>query len=562
MQINWTIFKGMSKSKEDFRRALLRVFLVRTDMVEQPPLDDMYPVFNQAEYADYVLHPSAEAYADTLPMNIVSVENGTIKIDIPQSVMAQLPVGVYSLKAVWFKNKQFLHDATHVGVADKSYSIVQNKFAITDVLAEATNPEIDNPVLNVQSGIATYGYNGLDSYEEAVLNGETLLSRGLWIANLSEMNSRFNEIQLEWDNDDEEEPGLKQQIEAEITDVEERMDNVEERADDDHARAESDHQTATGDHETASDDHETASSDHTLAEADHDTSVQSTAIQYAEGDDDTTAPVIGWQNTVPTVEGGKYLWSRTTFTYGDGSTRVVYGVSLMPTVTVTENSTDGGVDINLSGAPLPNGNVAKQSEFASLRDYVAAGNASVTASVNKTIQETGSATAITVSGSVSGMPAGISPTKMQIHDGTSVIKEQTGVTSISASNVAISATTTYAVKAWFGSAVKTKSVTSSVVSPSFIGAGMAYSDVTSGTHRLLTSVAGTYSVTTTTNGQKIFFVYPASIGNITGAKFNGFDFPFTSDSPQTKTVGGVSYKVYESANTYPSGTVLNIVVTA
>lgn len=479
LQINWTIFKGMSKSKEDFRRALLRVFLVRTDMVEQPPLDDMYPVFNEAEYADYVLHPSAETYADTLPMNIVSVENGTIKIEIPQSVMAQLPVGVYSLKAVWFKNKQLLHDATHVGVADKSYSIVQNKFAITDVLAEATNPEIDDPVLNVQSGIATYGYNGLDSYEEAVLNGETLLSRGLWIANLSEMNSRFNEIQLEWDNDDEEEPGLKQQVEAKITDVEARMVSVENQWDDvkdevdekmgewseaesqresnettrisnettrqtnettrqgnetarqsneatrlsqesgrvsaestrasnettrisnesarqsqestrqsnettrqnqesereiqaarDHSQASSDHSTAVSDHTTAQSDHTTAASDHTTAQSDHDSAVQSTAIQYAEGDDDTTAPTAGWQDTVPEVEAGKYLWSRTTFTYGDGTTKVVYGVSLMPTVTVTENSTNGGVDINLNGSALPNGNVAKQSDVSQLSQKV------------------------------------------------------------------------------------------------------------------------------------------------------------------------------------------------
>lgn len=493
LQINWTIFKGMSKSKEDFRRALLRVFLVRTDMVEQPPLDDMYPVFNQAEYADYVLHPSAEAYADTLPMNIVSVENGTIKIDIPQSVMAQLPVGVYSLKAVWFKNKQLLHDATNVGVADKSYSIVQNKFAITDVLAEATNPEIDDPVLNVQSGIATYGYNGLDSYEEAVLNGETLLSRGLWIANLSEMNSRFNEIQLEWDNEDEEEPGLKQQVEAEIdkaedkiTDVEERMTSVEiqwgevedeaeakisdvetrmgniendwstlegnitteeqqwqlaestrqtqesdrqtqeaervtaeaarvthensrissedtraskesqrqsnestrqsqestrqsnestrqsqetareTQASADHTQATTDHATAAADHTTAQSDHTTAQADHTTATTDHNKQVQSTTIEYAEGEDNTTAPVSGWQESIPSVDAGNYLWTRTTFTYADNTTKVAYGVSLVPTVTVTENTTNGGVDINLNGSALPNGNVAKQSDLSQL----------------------------------------------------------------------------------------------------------------------------------------------------------------------------------------------------
>ena len=497
LQINWTIFKGMSKSKEDFRRALLRVFLVRTDMVEQPPLDDMYPVFNQAEYADYVLHPSAEAYADTLPMNIVSVENGTIKIDIPQAVMAQLPVGVYSLKAVWFKNKQFLHDATHVGVADKSYSIVQNKFALTNIQAEATNPEIDNPVLNVQSGIATYGYNGLDSYEEAVLNGETLLSRGLWIANLSEMNSRFDEIQLEWDNEDEEEPGLKQQVEAEIdkaedkitdvearmtsveiqwgeveneaeakiSDVETRMGNIEDdwstlegnitteeqqwqlaestrqtqestrqtqeagrvtaeaarvthensrissedtraskesqrqsnestrqsqestrqsnestrqsqetaretQASADHTQATTDHATAAADHTTAQSDHTTAQADHTTATTDHNKQVQSTTIEYAEGEDNTTAPASGWQESIPSVDAGNYLWTRTTFTYADNTTKVAYGVSLVPTVTVTENSTNGGVDINLNGQALENGNVAKQSDVSQLNQKI------------------------------------------------------------------------------------------------------------------------------------------------------------------------------------------------
>src|SRR5690606_39071397 len=49
-----------------------------------------------------------------------------------------------------------------------------------------------------------------------------------------------------------------------------------------------------------------------------------TVISYARSTSGDTAPTSGWQSTVPAVIKGQYLWTRTVWTYSDGSTETGY----------------------------------------------------------------------------------------------------------------------------------------------------------------------------------------------------------------------------------------------
>ena len=124
------------------------------------------------------------------------------------------------------------------------------------------------------------------------------------------------------------------------------------RAESDHSTAASDHSTAASDHSTAASDHTQAGTDHTRAESDHSTAasdhtravndhnaaIVGMAIQYAEGESATTAPESGWQDSIPSVEGGHFLWTRNTITLGSGSHMVYYNVSMIPVVTFTQQT--------------------------------------------------------------------------------------------------------------------------------------------------------------------------------------------------------------------------------
>ncbi|WP_302372877.1 phage tail spike protein [Enterococcus asini] len=55
--------------------------------------------------------------------------------------------------------------------------------------------------------------------------------------------------------------------------------------------------------------------------------VISTAITYAQSTSGTTAPTSGWTTSVPTLTKGRYLWTRTIWTYTDNSTETGYTVS-------------------------------------------------------------------------------------------------------------------------------------------------------------------------------------------------------------------------------------------
>lgn len=57
--------------------------------------------------------------------------------------------------------------------------------------------------------------------------------------------------------------------------------------------------------------------------------LRSTAVTYAASTSGTTSPSTGWQEQVPTVAPNNYLWTRTVWTYTDGTSETGYSVAKM-----------------------------------------------------------------------------------------------------------------------------------------------------------------------------------------------------------------------------------------
>lgn len=56
--------------------------------------------------------------------------------------------------------------------------------------------------------------------------------------------------------------------------------------------------------------------------------VKSTATTYVSSTSGTVTPTSGWSSSIPSVEPGSYLWSKTVVTYSDGKTTTTYTVAL------------------------------------------------------------------------------------------------------------------------------------------------------------------------------------------------------------------------------------------
>lgn len=55
--------------------------------------------------------------------------------------------------------------------------------------------------------------------------------------------------------------------------------------------------------------------------------IKSTTINFASSTSGTAAPSSGWSTSIPTVEAGKFLWTRTVLTFTDNSTNTSYTVA-------------------------------------------------------------------------------------------------------------------------------------------------------------------------------------------------------------------------------------------
>ena len=55
--------------------------------------------------------------------------------------------------------------------------------------------------------------------------------------------------------------------------------------------------------------------------------IKTTTITYAISTDGTTAPTTGWTSSVPAVPAGQFLWTRTIWSYTDGTNETGYSVA-------------------------------------------------------------------------------------------------------------------------------------------------------------------------------------------------------------------------------------------
>ncbi len=57
--------------------------------------------------------------------------------------------------------------------------------------------------------------------------------------------------------------------------------------------------------------------------------IKTTTITYASSTSGTTKPTSGWTSTIPSVPAGQYLWTKTVWTYTDGTSETGYSVAKM-----------------------------------------------------------------------------------------------------------------------------------------------------------------------------------------------------------------------------------------
>lgn len=88
--------------------------------------------------------------------------------------------------------------------------------------------------------------------------------------------------------------------------------------------------------------------------------VKSTSVTYQVGTSGTTKPTGTWSETVPSVENGQYLWTKTVVVYSDNKSTEAYSVSYKGTngtngTSVKINSTSVTYQVSTSGTTKPTG---------------------------------------------------------------------------------------------------------------------------------------------------------------------------------------------------------------
>ena len=88
--------------------------------------------------------------------------------------------------------------------------------------------------------------------------------------------------------------------------------------------------------------------------------ITSKSVTYQTSTSGTTAPTGTWQTTVPTVNNGQYLWTKTTVQYSDDNKTEAYSVSYKGTngtngTSVTVSKTEVTYQVSTSGTTAPTG---------------------------------------------------------------------------------------------------------------------------------------------------------------------------------------------------------------
>lgn len=154
INIEWTVLKGTSTVKENFDRALVKLFLI-------------------GPHEKFLLKANAK--------------DGIVSAEVPQG----LPEGVYAVEIIYIKNwlgidrPPKMLDRLPVDCRGNDRCIMRsrkdNLFAITEYESEATDIGEGEVVIRVKTSTASYGYDGLSAYEIAVLRGDFEGTEGEWL---------------------------------------------------------------------------------------------------------------------------------------------------------------------------------------------------------------------------------------------------------------------------------------------------------------------------------------------------------------------------------------------
>lgn len=100
--------------------------------------------------------------------------------------------------------------------------------------------------------------------------------------------------------------------------------------------------------------------------------VSSNSTQYAASTSGTDVPSTGWQDSVPDVAKGAFLWTRVTTTYSDGTTATSYGVSYRGTDGTSPSilSTKIRYAASTSGTTAPTSGWQETIPFVAQRNYL------------------------------------------------------------------------------------------------------------------------------------------------------------------------------------------------
>lgn len=154
INVEWTVLKGTSTVKENFDRALVKLFLI-------------------GPHEKFLLKANAK--------------DGIVSAEVPQG----LPEGVYSVEIIYIKNwlgvdrPPKMPDRFPIDCRGNDRCIMRsrkdNLFAITEYESEATEIGEGEVVIRVKTSTASYGYDGLSAYEIAVLRGDFEGTEGEWL---------------------------------------------------------------------------------------------------------------------------------------------------------------------------------------------------------------------------------------------------------------------------------------------------------------------------------------------------------------------------------------------
>lgn len=89
--------------------------------------------------------------------------------------------------------------------------------------------------------------------------------------------------------------------------------------------------------------------------------VSSTSVKYVASNSGTEQPSSGWQDTVPTVNNGQYLWTQTIVVYSDGKRTEAYSVSYKGTNGTNGKDGEDGADAITLSITSSNGTIFKNS---------------------------------------------------------------------------------------------------------------------------------------------------------------------------------------------------------